>query len=265
MSTLALDAEALYADLAHKLGPLLQPDTQLLGIASGGVWLAERLHQDLGLGLAQLKWMFLSFQLDGIYQPVTWLSRCADHLLWGTKPFGVHLTSLCLHALNGALLFYLLLRLLELRPGGARGWLRLSAAAGAVFFAAHPLRVEAAAWASQRGLLLAAAFALLSLLAYLEARVPHPEDSVGRSGWLGVSITAFALSLLSHPMAAAGLPVVVLLLDAALPAAEAESPESDGEISVQATSSVPAWPGADQTLYCALKSREPPASAKSTL
>ena len=49
MSTLALDAEALYAGLAHKLGPLLQPDTQLLGIASGGVWLAERLHQDLGL------------------------------------------------------------------------------------------------------------------------------------------------------------------------------------------------------------------------
>ncbi len=49
MSTLALDAEALYADLAHKLRPQLQPQTQLLGIASGGVWLAERLHKDLGL------------------------------------------------------------------------------------------------------------------------------------------------------------------------------------------------------------------------
>ncbi len=49
MSTLALDAEALYADLVRHLRPLLQPDTQLLGIASGGVWLAERLQQDLGL------------------------------------------------------------------------------------------------------------------------------------------------------------------------------------------------------------------------
>jgi pyrimidine operon attenuation protein/uracil phosphoribosyltransferase len=49
MSTLALDAEALYADLARNLRPLLQPETQLLGVASGGVWLAERLQQDLGL------------------------------------------------------------------------------------------------------------------------------------------------------------------------------------------------------------------------
>jgi pyrimidine operon attenuation protein/uracil phosphoribosyltransferase len=49
MSTLALDAEALYADLASHLRPLLEPGTQLLGIASGGVWLAERLRQDLGL------------------------------------------------------------------------------------------------------------------------------------------------------------------------------------------------------------------------
>ncbi|HEX5698686.1 MAG TPA: bifunctional pyr operon transcriptional regulator/uracil phosphoribosyltransferase PyrR [Rhodoferax sp.] len=49
MSTLALDAEALYADLARNLSPLMQPGTQLLGIASGGVWLVERLQQDLDL------------------------------------------------------------------------------------------------------------------------------------------------------------------------------------------------------------------------
>ncbi|NCN69613.1 MAG: bifunctional pyr operon transcriptional regulator/uracil phosphoribosyltransferase PyrR [Rhodoferax sp.] len=49
MSLLALDAEALYADLVRSVRGLLQPDTHLLGIASGGVWLAERLHKDLGL------------------------------------------------------------------------------------------------------------------------------------------------------------------------------------------------------------------------
>jgi pyrimidine operon attenuation protein/uracil phosphoribosyltransferase len=46
--TLSLDAEALYAELRRGIAPLLRPDTRLVGIASGGVWLAERLHADLG-------------------------------------------------------------------------------------------------------------------------------------------------------------------------------------------------------------------------
>jgi pyrimidine operon attenuation protein/uracil phosphoribosyltransferase len=49
MSTLLLDAEALYADLKRGVARLLQPDTALVGIWSGGAWLAERLQQDLGL------------------------------------------------------------------------------------------------------------------------------------------------------------------------------------------------------------------------
>ena len=52
MSSLTLDAEALYCDL-RKAMPLLlasysQP-VQLVGVASGGVWLAERLQHDLKL------------------------------------------------------------------------------------------------------------------------------------------------------------------------------------------------------------------------
>jgi pyrimidine operon attenuation protein/uracil phosphoribosyltransferase len=47
MSTLHLDAEALYAELRRGVKALLQPDTVLVGIWSGGAWLAERLHADL--------------------------------------------------------------------------------------------------------------------------------------------------------------------------------------------------------------------------
>ncbi|MBP6776888.1 MAG: bifunctional pyr operon transcriptional regulator/uracil phosphoribosyltransferase PyrR [Piscinibacter sp.] len=47
MSQLHLDAEALYADLLAGVRPLLQPGTQLVGIWSGGAWLAERLQRDL--------------------------------------------------------------------------------------------------------------------------------------------------------------------------------------------------------------------------
>ncbi len=46
---LQLDAEALYADLREGVRALLKPDAVLVGIWSGGAWLAERLQADLGL------------------------------------------------------------------------------------------------------------------------------------------------------------------------------------------------------------------------
>ena len=49
---LQLDAEALYADLARGVRPLLQADAALVGIWSGGAWLAERLQRELSLCLA---------------------------------------------------------------------------------------------------------------------------------------------------------------------------------------------------------------------
>ena len=50
MSSLHLDAEALYADLLVGVHGLLQPGAVLVGIWSGGAWLAERLQRDLKLG-----------------------------------------------------------------------------------------------------------------------------------------------------------------------------------------------------------------------
>jgi pyrimidine operon attenuation protein/uracil phosphoribosyltransferase len=45
---LQLDAEALYAELLAGVRRLLDARTQLVGIWSGGAWLAERLQADLG-------------------------------------------------------------------------------------------------------------------------------------------------------------------------------------------------------------------------
>ena len=47
MTTLSLDAEALYAELLGGVRLLMHPDTALVGIWSGGAWLAERLQTDL--------------------------------------------------------------------------------------------------------------------------------------------------------------------------------------------------------------------------
>ena len=46
---LALDAEALYVQLREGVRHLMHPGTRLVGIASGGAWLAERLQRDLAL------------------------------------------------------------------------------------------------------------------------------------------------------------------------------------------------------------------------
>ena len=49
MSSLHLDAEALYGDLLTGVRGLLRPNTVLVGIWSGGAWLAERLQRELAL------------------------------------------------------------------------------------------------------------------------------------------------------------------------------------------------------------------------
>ena len=52
MSSLTLDAEALYRDLLNAVQLLMasySEPVQLVGVASGGVWLAERLQHDLKL------------------------------------------------------------------------------------------------------------------------------------------------------------------------------------------------------------------------
>ena len=44
-----LDAESLYAELLKGVRSLLTPTTRLVGITSGGAWLAARLQKDLKL------------------------------------------------------------------------------------------------------------------------------------------------------------------------------------------------------------------------
>ena len=49
MSALALDAQALYQELLRGVRSLCTAETRLVGITSGGAWLAQRLQQDLKL------------------------------------------------------------------------------------------------------------------------------------------------------------------------------------------------------------------------
>ena len=49
MSSLTLDAEALYLALLAGVRGIFRPGARLVGVTSGGAWLAERLQRDLQL------------------------------------------------------------------------------------------------------------------------------------------------------------------------------------------------------------------------
>ncbi|MCH6585207.1 MAG: bifunctional pyr operon transcriptional regulator/uracil phosphoribosyltransferase PyrR [Nitrosomonadaceae bacterium] len=61
------DAEQVLADLTEKMRPDVTKNTVLVGIYTGGVWLAERLHQTLGLALP-LGTLDVSFYRDDFGQ-----------------------------------------------------------------------------------------------------------------------------------------------------------------------------------------------------
>src|SRR3989475_2871472 len=163
-----------------------------------------------GLGWAHLRWMFTAFHL-GHYIPLTWVTFGMDHLLWGMKPVGYHLTSLLLHAANAVLFFSLVRRILTLAlPSAAERDHALAVSAGfaALVFAIHPLRVESVAWVTERRDVLSGLFYLLTILEYLRA---CELEKHGR-WWYWLSVVTFVCALLSKSMAVS-LPVVVLILD----------------------------------------------------
>lgn len=166
-----------------------------------------------GLGPGHLGWMVTTFRM-GHYMPLTWLSYGLDYAAWGMDPFGYHLTNALLHAANAALFFLIATRLLGMAMPAVRTealGLRLAALSAAVVFAAHPLRVESVAWATERRDVLCAFFYLLAVLAYLNACDRPARARTGRL-WYGAAIAAHAGALLSKSMAVS-LPVVLLCLD----------------------------------------------------
>jgi tetratricopeptide (TPR) repeat protein len=162
-----------------------------------------------GLGWAQLRWM-LTANVMGHWIPVTWLTLGADYAVWSLNPFGYHLTNLLLHAASAGL-FYLVARpLLALAwPATTPLLTGLGAAAAALFFAVHPLRVESVAWITERRDLTSGFFFLSMALAYLRAHERPPEVSRGWQ-WAAIAFAALALASKSIVM---GLPLVLVILD----------------------------------------------------
>ncbi len=153
------------------------------------------------------------------WHPLTWISHAVDYHFFGLMPSGHHVSSVIIHALNGLLVFFLVIKLVVVAGAGKNNGEQppalisygvLSGAITALFFSLHPLRVESVAWVAERKDLLCAFFFLCSVLSYLHYHAPPSAGN--RRVWFVCTTVFFLLALAAKPMAVT-LPAVLLLLD----------------------------------------------------
>lgn len=164
-------------------------------------------------------WDFLDIretEYIGYWRPLTAIVQALVWPLAGTDPFPYHVVSLVLHLGAVSAAFLLALRL------GAGAWV---AGATGLLFGLHPVHVESVAWISALNDPLFGCFALLALERFLAWRAR------GSRGWraalLGYApaLLCFVLALLAKELAAALLPLL-LLLDLLRPSGAGEAPRT---------------------------------------
>ena len=116
------------------------------------------------------------------YRPAFWLSLWADYGIWGPNAAGFHVTNILLHAFNAILIAVLARQLLGDTAAFFIGltWVSL------------PIHTEVVAWISGRGLSLATAFILLTVI----QAIKYAEDRKSIRLWF-IGLTCLG-ALLSH-------------------------------------------------------------------
>jgi tetratricopeptide (TPR) repeat protein len=183
------------------------------------LYVTDNFRVQAGLTWPGLVWSFAKLHGDGTYwHPLTWVSHMMDCQLYGLRPWGHHLTSLLLHAVNTLLVF------LVFRRMTAASW---RCAFLAALFALHPLQVDTVAWVAERKNLLSTLFWLLTIWAYVryaQKRVtgeirgpvnqqPNPARQLQGSTFdYLLTLVFFVCGMMCKPVLVT-LPFVLLLLD----------------------------------------------------
>jgi hypothetical protein len=149
---------------------------------------------------------------DPVGRPLSLLSFLIDARDWPADPWPFLRTNLCLHLLNGLLLF-VVLRALGRQLGDA--FADRAALLGTALWVLHPLFVSTTLYAVQREAMLPATFTLLGVLAYLRGRTLHASGLRWRGfAWIVAgSVGATLLATLSKANGAL-LPILLLVLEA---------------------------------------------------
>lgn len=157
-----------------------------------------------------LAWMFTDSSYTPRYRPLNWLSWALIYHFFGPNPFPYHALTLALHGINAALLFLVIVKLMRLgrnEPLSPRQHIYCGLAT--LFWALHPLRVEAVTWVNCQIYTQSFFFLLIALLLYFQAaKQERPIKTIHY--WS--SLLLFLCSLLTYPTAVAFV-VVLLAID----------------------------------------------------
>lgn len=154
----------------------------------------------------------LAILVRDITRPLVSASYALDTVLWGTGPFGYHMTNVLLHAGNVVLVYwvgFVAATDWQRRGGGRFGLVpdpRTVATASAVLVAVHPVMTQAVGYVTGRSEVLYSLFFLASLLA------ARQWMHVG-GWWRSVSLLLWLCALAAKETAAV-LPLVLICYDA---------------------------------------------------
>lgn len=149
------------------------------------------------LSFAGLKAIF-STPVVSNYHPLTILSLALNYQIAELTPWSYHLTSIFLHLINTALVFWFIFQL-----SSGNKWVSASVA---LLFGIHPMHVESVVWISERKDLLYTLFYLLAMIVYIQYLKYKQVKYL-------IAVTVLGgISLLCKP-AAIVLPLSLLLLD----------------------------------------------------
>lgn len=177
-----------------------------------------------GLAPTHLAWMFTTFH-HGPYQPLTWLTFGVDYVLTGVDPVALHRTNLAFHAATTAAFFAFAHTFTRAAfPAARAGALWVSALCAALFFGAHPLRVESVAWVTERRDVVSGLFYVLMLL-FWTRHVRRGGTHWTRDTWLACA--CFLLALLAKGTGML-LPLALFVFDWAIPRRTATDAGSPG-------------------------------------
>ena len=134
------------------------------------------------------------------YSPLHLLSYALDYSVAGLNAYAFHLSSNLWAGLVAGFVYLVALTITQQR---------ITAVIAALLFVVHPAHVEAVAWVSNRKDLVAAAFVLPCVIAYLKYR------QRGAVNWYIVSLLLFLCALLGK-LSVAAFPAVLVVFDLVL-------------------------------------------------
>lgn len=148
----------------------------------------------------------LSMDVLDFNRPVNLASLMLDAAVWGREPFGYHLTSVVIHAVN-VVLVWAVLRELSSGVGGDRlptVWPAAAVILPPLLFAVHPLVTEAVCEPTFREDLLVALFTLTGLLVAMR----HPTQASG-DPWRALACIGCSLLAIGSKESGIAAPAVI--------------------------------------------------------